>query len=190
MKLAVACAAVLCIALAPAASASTTRAPSPVAATAAFGRLLHQLYGGIRGSWTCPGPAILGRVDCIAEVHTGRLWHRVTAAATHSLGVTWIDRVSAETWTRHWSPYSRHFILRSHEDVPGVVSVNSPAYDWGWLALQAHSLKAGQARRLGAVDGSVGKGVSRFYVFRCSRQGELITCRNTLGDAMRYRPAR
>ena len=73
--------------------------------------------------------------------------------------------------------------------MPGDVSVNSPAYDWGWLALGAERLKAGQSRRVGAYDGFVGKGVSRFYTFSCARDGGLITCRKALGDAMRYRPS-
>jgi hypothetical protein len=95
--------------------------------------------------------------------------------------------VSAETWTRHWSPYSRHYILRSHEQVPGVVSVNSPAYDWGWLALGAKRLKEGQTRPIDAYDGN-DSGITHFVIFTCSRRARLITCRNALGDAMRYRP--
>jgi hypothetical protein len=35
---------------------------------------------------------------------------------------------------------------------------------------------------------SAAAGFHRFYLFRCSRHGRLITCRNALGDAMRYRP--
>lgn len=61
----------------------------------------------------------------------------------------WIYRVSAVTWTRQWSPYSRHFILRSGEpQVPGVVSVNSPAYDWGWIAGGTKTVKEGQNLRV------------------------------------------
>lgn len=189
MKRAVAVLALVGALATPAALASPARAPSPKAATAALGRLLHQLYGaGTRGYWTCPGPAVLGRVDCLAEVGAGSQWHQVSASATHSNGVIWINRVSAETWTRHWSPYSRHFILRSDEaQVPGVVSVNSPAYDWGWLAGCAGTVHAGRARRCDALDGDV-NGVTRFYFFACSRRAGLITCRNALGDAMRYRP--
>ena len=100
----------------------------------------------------------------------------------------WINRVSARTWTRRWSPYSRHFILRSDEGhVPGVVSVNGPAYDWGWLAGQAEGVKAGHPRQAGALDGN-DTGLTRFFSFSCSRRARLITCRNALGDGMRYRP--
>jgi hypothetical protein len=169
-------------------SASPARAPSPAAATAALGRALHQLYGRIHGYWTCPPPARLGRLDCLAEVHSGRRWHQVSASATHSNGVIWIGRVSAQTWTRQWSPYSRHFILRSAEpQVPGVVSVNGPAYDWGWLAGQAAGVKAGRTHQADAFDGN-DTGLIDFFVFTCSHRRGLITCKNALGDAMRYRP--
>jgi hypothetical protein len=168
--------------------AAPTRAPSPAAAKAALGRALHQLYGRIYGYWTCPPPAELGRIDCLAEVHGEGHWHQVFASATHSNGVTWIERVSAQTWTRRWSPFSRHFILRSDEpQVPGVVSVNGPAYDWGWLAGAAADIKAGQTRQADAYDGN-DTGLTRFFIFTCSRPHNEITCKNKLGDAMRYRP--
>ena len=169
------------------------RAPSPVRATAAFGRLLHQIYGGAHGYWTCPppaipSPAIPGRVDCLAEVRTGRRWHQVSMSAivrNRVIVFTTLTNDAATSWVRHWSPYSRRFI---HEpQVPGVVSVNSPAYDWGWLAGLAGGLKPGQTRRLSALDGDV-IGWERFDIFTCSARAGLITCRNALGDAMRYRP--
>lgn len=178
------------MAVTPSAGATSSQAPSPAAATAAFGRLLHQLYGQIHGYWTCPPPALLGRVDCLAEVHTAGLWHQTTMSARQQNGaiVMTLTNDGAQSWVRHWTPYSRHFILRSQEpQVPGVVSVNSPAYDWGWLAGLAADLKAGQTRRLSALDGDA-KGLERFYVFTCSARSNMITCRNALGDAMRYRP--
>ena len=46
--------AIVCTIAVPAASASPAHAPPPEAAKAAFGRLLHQLYGEIHGYWTCP----------------------------------------------------------------------------------------------------------------------------------------
>lgn len=182
---------VVCILAVPAASASPAGAPSPAAAKAAFGRLLHQLYGGIRGYWACPGPAQLGRVDCVAEVHRGREWHWLTMSAVKRHGVVALMTLTndaAQSWVRRWSPYSRHFILRSAESqVPGVVSVNSPVYDWGWLAGRVERLEAGHTGRFSAVDGP-DYGAGRLYVFTCSRRGAAIACRNALGDAMRYRP--
>jgi hypothetical protein len=69
------------------AAATPTRAPKPAAATAAFGRLLHRLYGGIHGYWTCPPMAIDDRLDCLAEVHSGRHWHQVSMSARVRHGV-------------------------------------------------------------------------------------------------------
>jgi hypothetical protein len=184
--------AVVCAVLAQTASASPARTPTPAAATAALGRYLHQLYGEIHGYWTCPGPAIDRRVDCIAEVRAGNRWHQVELSAWTRRGAiafTTTTNEAAQSWVRRWSPYSRHYIQRSREDqVPGVVSVNGPAYDWGWLALGAERLKDGETHQVGAVDGYTGPGVGRFFSFTCSRRGALITCRNALGDAMRYRP--
>ena len=181
------------LALLPSAAASSgLRAPTPKAATAALGHFLHQLYGGdVRGYWTCPPPAVLGRVDCLAEFHAERRWHQVSTSARlwgGSIAFETFANRSAQTWVRRWSPYSRHFIVRSREDAPGVVSVNSPAYDWGWLAATcAGGVHAGQTRQCDAYDGN-DSGIARFEIFTCTRSGAVITCRNRLGDAMRYRP--
>jgi hypothetical protein len=175
--------------VASAASASTPRAPAPAAARTAFGHFLRQLYGPVRGYWTCPHQDVPSAIDdCLGEVRAEGRWHQVGAEATNRQGEIDFGRVFAWTWTRHWSPYSRHFILRSREpQVPGVISVNSNAFDWGFLAQGlGHLTDGGHATRYG-YDGAQG-GWSRFYTFRCSRKGELITCRNSLGDAMRYRP--
>ena len=175
--------------VAPGASAAPPRAPSPAAAKTAFGHFLHQLYGSVDGYWTCPhqDPSSTSD-DCLGEVRVGHRWHQVGAEATNDQGEIAFGRVFAWTWTRHWWPYSRHFILRSREpQVPGVISVNSDAFDWGFLAQGvAHLKEGGHATRYG-YDGAQG-GWSRFYTFHCSRRGTLITCRNSLGDAMRYRP--
>jgi hypothetical protein len=193
MKVALASLAILCATAAPAAGASRASAPSPSAATAAFGHLLHQRYGsGSRGFWTCPagqkGAGGSNRLGCLGEVHTGTHWHQVAADAGLHRGRVVFAHVVAWQWTRHWWPYSRHFILRSQEpQVPGVVSVNSLPYDWGWLAMGAESLKPGQKGEVDAYDGD-SAGLGRFFMFRCSRKGGLITCRNSLGDVMRYRP--
>ncbi len=181
------------VALLPATAAgSVSSAPkglTPQAATAAFGHLLRQFYGSVHGYWTCPARASFnGNVDCMGEVEAGGEWHMVSARAYRYHGIVDFHLPRAVTWTRRWSPYSRHFILRSREpQAPGVVSANSPAYDWGWLALRADDLKDGQRVAADAYDGNAA-GFERFYRFTCVRRGGLITCRNALGDAMRYRP--
>lgn len=194
MKVALASLAVLCATAAPATGASRASAPSPSAATAAFGQLLHQRYGSvIRGYWRCPagqkGVGGSNRLGCLGEVHTGSRWHQVSADAGLHQGRVVFGHLTTWKWTRHWWPYSRHFILRSHEpQVPGVVSVNSLPYDWGWLAMGAEGLKAGSTRLVDAYDGD-DNGLHRFFTFTCTRKGSVTTCRNALGDAMRYRPA-
>lgn len=194
MKRAIAASVVVWALASSAASASPTSAPSPTAATAALGRLLHQLYGEVDGYWTCPAAARIDeRIDCLAEIHRARDWHEVALSARFRNGVlvfTTLAKDAAQTWVRHWSPYSRHFIVRFHEPAPGVASVNSSSsfYDWGWIARGADGLKPGQIRRVGANDSGPVTGFERFDVFSCARQGGLITCRNALGDAMRYRP--
>jgi hypothetical protein len=189
MKLGVAAAVIVCVLAVPAASASPAERPlSPAAATAAFGHLLHQLYGPVRGYWTCPArQSFQGNDDCMGEVEAGGRWHQYSARAHRYHGIVDFHLPSAVTWTRRWSPFSRHYILRSREDAPGVISVNSPAYDWGWLAVQLRRLQDGAHVTAGALDGD-SAGLGRFYAFSCSRRGGLITCRNELGDAMRYRP--
>jgi hypothetical protein len=187
MKLAIAVCVVVCALAVPGASATSPRAPSPTAAKAALGRLLHQFYGGIRGYWTCPPPAFDGRIDCLAEVHNGRLWHQIVMSARNRNGViafTTLTNHAARTWTRHWWPFSRHWIAGGP---PGVASVNSNAYGWGVLASGAADLKDGAHKTVLGYDGDAA-GFFRFFRFSCSRDAGLISCRNALGDAIRYRP--
>lgn len=183
--------AVALTATAPSAGATPRHAPGRAAATAAFGRLLHDLYGGTRGYWTCLAQPFDGRRDCLAEVHTGREWHRVAMSARIRNGVIafmTLTNAAAQSWVRHWWPYSRRFILRSGiPNVPGVASVNSPAYDWGWLAACAGGVQSDRTSKCGAYDGN-STGLTRFYTFTCTRHARLVTCTNRLGDAMRYRP--
>jgi hypothetical protein len=169
--------------------ASPQNVPTSRAATRAFGQLLHQRYGEVHGFWTCPGAQIVKGpgITCLAEVRAGSSWHRTSATAILSGGHILFSQRVDTAWRRHWWPYSRHFILRSNEpQVPGVISVNSPAYDWGFLAECAQGLTNG-SRRCDAYDGD-GTGLFRFFNFTCSGHAGLVTCTNALGDSMRYRP--
>jgi hypothetical protein len=174
--------------LTPVSIASPIAAPAPAKATAAFGRWLQARYGDVHGYWTCPRAQTIGtRIDCLAEVQAGRTWHQTAASATLRGSRIIFSHAFDSTWVRHWWPYSRRFIIRSHEDPPGVISVNSSAYDWGWIALGALSTKPGQTVRVDGYDG-MGAGWFRFFTFSCTAHGGLITCANALGDAMHYRP--
>lgn len=169
--------------------ASPEHYPSPAAATVAFGRWLSSRYGPITGDWACPPAQVVGaRIDCLAEVHAGRTWHQTSASARLAGGRITFSSVQDVAWTRHWWPYSRHFIIRSRVDVPGVMAVNSPAYDWGFLAQGVVGLRPGRTVRANAFDGYA-SGWLTFELFTCSARDELITCTNKLGDSMRFRPS-
>jgi hypothetical protein len=171
-------------------SAPAAAPPSSSAATAAFGRLLHKRFGEIHGFWTCPSAQVIGsRIDCLAEARAGQRWHMTSASASLRRGRVVISQVRDIAWVRRWSPYSRHFILRSREpQVPGVISVNSPAYDWGFLFTACDSdFRPGRTTRCTAYDGN-GSGLFRFFMFTCLKSGQLVTCINSLGDSVRYKP--
>ncbi len=178
----------LAIALLAGGCTAAAHIPPPAAATAAFGRLLHQRYGDIHGFWTCPAGQTLGksRIGCLAEVQAGETWHMTSATASVRDGHVAFSQITDNAWIRHWWPYSRQFILRSREpQVPGVISVNSPAYDWGFLLTACDSSRP--TRRCDAYDGD-GNGLFQFFLFTCSGSRDLVTCTNKLGDSVRYRP--
>lgn len=184
------CAAILCSLLLVASAASANNPPTSSAARSAFGQLLHQRFGDVQGYWACPSASsVVGaKIDCLAEVRSSKTWHQTSALASLTDGHVVISHVVDTAWLRHWWPYSRHFILRSNEpQVPGLVSVNSPVYDWGFLAECAEGVN-GRVKRCNAYDGDSG-GLVRLFRFTCSRRAGLVTCTNALGDSMRYRRA-
>ena len=180
----------LAVATSTTACGGSPRASStgPSGPSAAFGRFLHSRYGAVHGYWTCPhAQQLKHRIDCLAEVRAGRAFHQASAVGTERGGDVSFANFHAVSWKRHWWPYSRQFIVRSHEpQVPGVISVNSPAYDWGFLASCAN-LQSGATRRCHAYDGDA-RGWGRFYTFACSARRGVVSCKNALGDVMRYRP--
>jgi hypothetical protein len=174
------------------ASARTTAtpygAPSPTAATTAFGRWLQDTYGNVLGYWTCPlGQTNGQQISCLAEVHVGRTWHMTSANATLSGSRVTFPKNYDTSWVRHWSPYSKHYLVRGGGyTVPGLISVNGPAYDWAWLALGARAYwKHHRTFHLDGLDG-MGKGLMRFYDFTCAVQQNMVSCHNVFGDALRY----
>jgi hypothetical protein len=184
MRQAVVGLAIVCTLAVPAASATPNRVPAPKAATAAFGRFLQALRRDSR-LLDVPSPYPQNApVDCLGEVYAGSRWHEVGARANAGHGVIAFAGVFARTWVRHWWPYSHHWVAGGS---PGVASVNSNAYGWGFLASGVYRLKDGAHAKILGYDGD-STGLRRFYLVRCSRAGDLIACRNALGDAMRYRP--
>jgi len=162
--------------------------PNPAAATQAFGRWLHERYGQVQGYWICPlGQTFGQKIFCQAEVRVGQTWHLTLATATLSGRRVVFPQNSDQSWVRGWSPNSHRFLGRGGGfDVPGLMSVNGPAYDWAWLALGAHAnWKRHRTFHLDGYDG-MGKGLMRFYDFACSVRQNTISCRNAFGDAMKY----
>jgi hypothetical protein len=127
------------------------------------------------------------RADCAAEFRSRQTWHFVDATARLSGGRVVIRKADGLAWTRRWSKYVRRSLPGA--DTPGKASVNGRAYDWRWLAAGAYDgWKRGRRTfTVNAYDG-YSTGLGRFYLFRCVVRGDVVTCRNAFGDAMRYRP--
>ena len=70
------------------------------------------------------------------------------------------------------------------------VNSATAAYDWRWLLLGVDYFcrqKHRDSCSAGALDGEW-NGYPLFFTFRCNVDGKLITCRNELGDAVRWLP--
>jgi hypothetical protein len=185
---AIALATTICLLLIVVSTASASGPPPTTSATKAFGQLLHRRFGVVNGFWNCPSTSsVVGaKIACLAEVRSGNLWHQVSALAGEANGHVVLSQVADTAWRRTWTPYSRHFIIRSNEpQVPGLLSVNSPTYDWGFLAECAEGVRTG-VRDCSAYDGN-GSGLAPLFRFACSRHVTVVICANVLGDAMRYR---
>jgi Tol biopolymer transport system component len=164
--------------------------PTPAAATRAFGRWLHVRYGDIQGAWTCPVSQLYGDgIECLSEFRAGGKWHRAGATATISHHGIVFSKPSQSSWVRRWSTFSGEPLRRGGITVgAGLASVNSPAFDWGWLAegVQA-SWKRHRTFRFYDLDGP-GGWPARFFEFSCVVRKTLVTCTNSFGDSMRYLP--
>ena len=155
----------------------------------AFVRLLAVRHPGFSGSSRCPstrGAHPVDRIPCVGEMHNGKQYLEVWARPTFGSTITFRD-VSTRSWTRRWSKYAGPL----HGVYPGFISVNAPGiYDWRWLLLGVDGRcrqKHRHACTAGALDGQWG-GYPLFFTFRCNVYGKVITCRNKLGDALRWGP--
>ena len=169
-------------------AAAAAGPPSSAAATRAFGRWLQHRYVRPAGYWTCPRAQTVGsRADCAAEFRVGQTWHFVDATARLSAGRVVIRKADEVVWVRRWSKWTHRSLPGA--ETPGKASVNGRAYDWRWLAAGVYDgwRRGRRSFTANAYDG-YWLGLGRFYLFRCVVRGDLVTCRNALGDAMRYRP--
>jgi hypothetical protein len=171
--------------------AVATGAPTSPEATRAFGRWLDNRYGSAHGYWTCPkGQIFRNSAGCLAEVLVARTRHLTSADATMRNGRIIFVHVSDTRWVRRWSVFSATVLRRGASyHLPGKASVNSSAFDWWWLASGAYSSWQRDRRSfvVNALDGN-SAGLGRIYKFACGVLGRTVTCKNVLGDAMRYMP--
>jgi hypothetical protein len=157
-------------------------------ATRAFGGVLDSRYGAFKGYWTCPvGQQYGSEIYCEAEFRLAKTWYSVSATAHTSTAPISFSGISHVSWTRSWSPYSSK-PLRGFS-TPGTASVNSPYEDWAFIGAGAY-YQWQKHRSFAVVDGYDGQGLGlgRFTLFRCRITQALVTCTNSFGDSMRYRP--
>jgi hypothetical protein len=157
-------------------------------ATRDFGHLLRGRFGSFDGYYTCPAGQLYGtQISCRSEFHQGTKWFSAGTTADVARVPTSFSRLYVASWHRRWSPYSSR-VLRGF-NTPGVASVNTPYYDWAFLAAGAHYAwtKHRHLAVLDAFDGQ-GLGFGRFENFTCRIGRRRISCRNHFGDGMRYRP--
>jgi hypothetical protein len=179
------------------AQGSARRAITPATATKAYGDWLQTQFPGAKGYWTCPlnefEKVAGGGTVCHAEVHVKGVWHKLSTVADISrVPVSFLGRLgsfesSDRVWRRRWSSYSSRPIRGF--STPGTASVNTPFYDWAFIAGAAYEGWKNNRTliRVWGYDGP-SRGLEKFYSFMCRVQVSLVTCTNALGDAMRYKP--
>jgi hypothetical protein len=154
-----------------------------------FVQWLQRQFGYTSGYATCPSAqASSGRANCTAEFSLGRTHHLTTATVTDVGGALTASSSRDRHWLRHWSKYSHDHL--GDFMTPGSISVNSPAYDWSFTAAGIYYRGFKQHRSTFTVDGYDGlvTGLKTFYFFQCRVSGQLASCHNAFGDAIRYRP--
>ena len=157
----------------------------------AFVLLLAQRHPGFSGPSRCPSKLAARAVEtppCVAEIHKGKKYVEVRAYATAPPnGEITFKHVLTGSWKRHWSKYAPP----PQSVSPGLISVNgNGSYDWRWLLLGVDAFcrqKHKSSCSAGAIDGQW-SGYPLFFSFNCHVDGKVITCRNKLGDAIRWRP--
>jgi hypothetical protein len=184
-----ACAAVVAV-LALAAPSVASAGLTSARATRAFVQWLDQRYSSTpHGYWTCPAAQIYTGTQafCVAEVRVGSRLHWVQAAPTVTAGGIVVQYGYDRAWTRRWSRYSARPIAGFN--TPGVAAVNSPAYDWAWLAAGVFYAWTQHRTQFvaGSYDGNAA-GLSVLTDFRCRVARSVIQCANALGDSMKYVP--
>ena len=158
-------------------------------ATASFHALTNARYGSQPGFWRCaPVNYSKRELQCWAEIHRGARYRRISAMASAPPSAPRFTNVRSETWTRKWTRVSASIV---HEfGARGTASANGSAYDWAFLlgfadsAFRGHKLPASSI----VFDGNSSGFPRALFRFHCTLADRTVTCRNALGDALRYLP--
>ncbi|HEY8792509.1 MAG TPA: hypothetical protein VIL96_06485 [Gaiellaceae bacterium] len=155
-------------------------------ATASFRALTKARYGDQPGFWRCaPVNYSKRELQCWAEIHRGTRYRRISAMATAPPAAPHFSRIRSRSWTRRWTRVSTSIV---HDfGARGTAYANSPVYDWGFLLGFADSDKLPASYLV--FDGNSSGFPPTMFRFHCALSGRTITCRNALGDGLRYVPA-
>ena len=108
--------------------------------------------------------------------------------ATASPSAPRFTRLRSQAWTRRWTRLSPSIV---HDfGARGTASANSPVYDWAFLLGFADSAFRGQKLPASSIvfDGNSSGFPRAMFRFHCTLADRTVTCRNALGDALRYLP--
>ena len=158
--------------------------------TASFRALTDARYGTQPGFWRCaPVNYSQRELQCWAEMHRGARYRRVSAMATAPPSAPRFTKLRSQAWTRRWTRLSPSIV---HDfGARGTASANGPAYDWAFLlgfadsAFRGHKLPASSI----VFDGDSSGFPRAMFRFHCALADRTVTCRNALGDSLRYVPA-
>jgi len=161
-------------------------------ATTAFKANLKTRFGAYRSGYVkCAGvwrddEAGTQIAGCMAHFRVGRTYHYLSSAARVANGdyrITFPRRPFHRTWTRKWRRASMKCLRTgAFKPLRGVLYSNA----WGCDARMASEIYRGVTGWHGTGTGYF-LGITRYH---CRRRGRTYTCRNGVGDAFRWTPAR
>jgi hypothetical protein len=146
--------------------------------TSTFATILRDGYAGWTGFHTCLPEPVPQHDLCWAEMHKGNQYREVELDIDVSQSNPRPTQVDPhDPWTRQPLPIS----------LPeGLGTVNTFVYDWAFLMQNVPATRLPIS--FTDVNGDASAYPRQMFVFRCTGKPKLITCVNSLGDAIRYTP--